>query len=245
MDIKDTDFLNKFMKMADECYRMGWHERNGGNMSYRMTESDVREAAPFFDANNAWKKLDVAVKGLSGEYFLVTGSGKYFKNISADPEDTLCILQISPSGESYCILWGLENGGAPTSELASHLLNHEVKKHVSSGNCRIMYHAHPENVIALSFVLPSDGNVFTRRLWEMMPECPLTFPEGLGYVPFLPAGSIELGRATSEQMKEHNAVVWEHHGLFAAGVSFDETFGLFHTVEKASSILVKVLSMKS
>ena len=30
--------------------------------------------------------------------------------------------------------------------------------------------------------------------------------------------------------------VWALHGLFASGVDFDSTFGLVHTVEKASDI---------
>ena len=243
MKKEDLKFIKDFAEMAYEAYLMGWHERNGGNMSYRMEESEAENASFLYDESASWQKLDVPVPGLANEYFLVTGSGKYFKNIIKDPEDTLSILQISEKGDSFRILWGLCNGGRPTSELASHLLNHEVKKRVTNGRYRIMYHAHPENVIALSFVLPCDEKIFTKKLWEMMPECPLTFPEGLGVVPFMEAGSIELGRATSEKMKDYNAVVWTHHGLFVSGDTFDEAFGLFHTVEKASSILVKVMSM--
>ncbi len=245
MDIKDALFVRNFMKMADDCFRMGWHERNGGNMSYRMSENDILETASLHNKNASWQELGIAVPNLANEYFLVTGSGKYFSNISSDPADTLCILQVSEEGDKYRVLWGLENGGRPTSELPSHLLNHEVKKRVTDGRYRIMYHGHPENIIALSFVLPCDEKIFTQRLHEMMPECRLTFPEGVGVVPEMEAGSIELGEATSKKMEDYNAVIWTHHGLFATGESFDETFGLFHTVEKAASILVKVMSMKN
>ncbi|MBO4373571.1 MAG: rhamnulose-1-phosphate aldolase [Lachnospiraceae bacterium] len=244
MDIEKIRFIKDFADMAYESYLMGWHERNGGNMSYRLKESEESAFSPLFDRDDPWQQLDVSVPGLAGDCFLVTGSGKYFRNVIKDPEDTLCIIRISEDGHSYRILWGLKNGGSPTSELASHLLNHEVKKRVTDGRYRIMYHGHPENVIALSFVLPCDEIGFTKRLHEMMPECRLTFPEGLGVVPELEAGSIELGQATSKKMEDYNAVIWTHHGLFVSGETFDETFGLFHTVEKASSILVKVLSMK-
>ena len=37
--------------------------------------------------------------------------------------------------------------------------------------------------------------------------------------------------------------IWAHHGMFCSGETFDLTFGLMHTVEKAAEILVKVLSM--
>jgi chromosome segregation ATPase len=46
-----------------------------------------------------------------------------------------------------------------------------------------------------------------------------------------------------EKMKKYDVAVWAHHGMFAAGADFDDSFGLMHTVEKAAEILVKVLSM--
>ena len=56
-------------------------------------------------------------------------------------------------GENYRIVWGLVNGGRPTSELPSHLMNLEVKKK-KNPNYRVVYHAHTTNIIALTFVLP-------------------------------------------------------------------------------------------
>ena len=46
-----------------------------------------------------------------------------------------------------------------------------------------------------------------------------------------------------EWEKECDAVIWTHHGLFCSGESFDSTFGLMHTIEKAAEILIKVLSV--
>lgn len=46
-------------------------------------------------------------------------------------------------------------------------------------------------------------------------------------------------------MRQYDAAVWAHHGLFCAGTDFDSTFGLMHTIEKSAEILVKVLSMRS
>ena len=56
-------------------------------------------------------------------------------------------------------------------------------------------------------------------------------------------GGREIGVKTSEIMKEKDIAIWAHHGMFVCGKNFDETFGLMYTVEKASEILVKVLSM--
>jgi hypothetical protein len=41
-------------------------------------------------------------------------------------------------------------------------------------------------------------------------------------------------------MKEYDAVVWAHHGLFTSGPDYDTAFGLMHTVEKAAQVRVLV-----
>ena len=121
---------------------------------------------------------------------MVTGSGKYFRNVILNPEDSICIIEVDESGENYRVLWGLVNGGRPTSELPSHLMNHEVKKAVSGGTHRVIYHAHTTNVIALTFVLPLKDEVFTRELWEMATECPVVFPCGVGVVEWMVPGDV-------------------------------------------------------
>ena len=52
---------------------------------------------------------------------LLEGSGKYFRNVSIKPEDSICMIELDEKGENYRIVWGLVNGGRPTSELPSHL----------------------------------------------------------------------------------------------------------------------------
>jgi len=95
----------------------------------------------------------------------------------------------------------------------------------------------------LTFVLPLKDEVFTRELWEMMPECSVVVPRGMGIVHWMVPGGHGIAVATSELMKKHDVVVWAHHGLFCSGENFDSTFGVMHTVEKSAEILVKVLSM--
>ena len=112
----------------------------------------------------------------------MTGSGKYFRNVILDPAANICIIEVDEKGENFRICWGLKNGGRPTSELPSHLMNHEVKKLATGGKHRVIYHAHPANTIALTFVLPLEDRVFTRELWEMATEGPVVFPDGVGVV---------------------------------------------------------------
>lgn len=244
MKVLNAKFVQGFMRMANDGWEQGWHERNGGNLSYRIKPEEVDLVKENF-VSREWQPIGTTVKTLAGEYFLVTGSGKYFRNVILDPEDSICIIELDERGENYRIVWGLVNGGRPTSELPSHLMNHEVKVIATGGKHRVIYHAHTTNIIALTFVLPLEDRVFTRELWEMATECPVVFPEGVGVVPWMVPGGREIAVATSELMKKYNLAIWAHHGMFASGEDFDLTFGLMHTAEKSAEILVKMLSMQS
>ena len=242
MNVLDAQFVKDYIRMADDGWNQGWHERNGGNLSYRIKPEEVAEVADSLQPRE-WHPIGTSVPKLAGEYFLVTGSGKFFRNVSIKPEDSICIIELDDKGENYRICWGLVNGGRPTSELPSHLMNHEVKMLATGGKHRVIYHAHPANTIALTFVLPLTDEAFTRELWEMATECPVVFPSGIGVVPWMVPGGRDIAVATSELMKKYDVAIWAHHGMFCSGEDFDLTFGLLHTVEKSAEILVKVMSM--
>lgn len=243
MGVLEAKVTQGFIKICTDGWEQGWHERNGGNLSYRMKDEEVEEVKEDFTYDKPWKDIGTSVPNLAGEFFMVTGSGKYFRNVSLDPADSFCILEVDETGEKYRIVWGLTGGGVPTSELPTHLMNHEVKKLQTNGAYRVIYHAHTPNLIALTFVLPPDGIVYTRELWEMMTECPIIFPDGIGFVDWMVPGGREIGVYTSKLMEEYNVVLWGHHGIFAAGEDFDLTFGLMHCVEKSADMLIKVISM--
>ena len=123
------------------------------------------------------------------------------------------------------------------------MMNHEVKKRVTNGRHRVIYHAHTTNIIALTFVLPLKDEIFTRELWESATECPVVFPDGVGVVPWMVPGGREIAVATSRLMEKYDVAIWAHHGMFCSGEDFDLTFGLMHTVEKSAEILLKVLAV--
>ena len=244
MKVIDTAWAQGFIRMCQDGYDLGWHERNGGNLSYRIKQAELDEVREVLQ-EGSWDAIGTSVPELAHEYFLVTGSGKFFRNVPLAPEDNIAIIQIDETGECYRIVWGLAQGGKPTSELPSHLMNHEIKKCVSNNTHRVIYHAHTTNVIALTFVLPLQDEVFTRELWSMATECPVVFPNGIGVVPWMVPGSRDIAVATSELMKVYDVAIWAHHGMFVSGTDFNLTFGLMHTVEKAAEILVKVRSMQT
>ncbi|MGI6020736.1 MAG: rhamnulose-1-phosphate aldolase [Lachnospiraceae bacterium] len=242
MKFLDAEFVKGFIRMCDDGWNQGWHERNGGNLSYRVKPEEVESVREEL-TEGEWKDIGTSVPALANEYFMVTGSGKYFRNVLSNPEDSICMIELDDAGEKYRIVWGLVNGGRPTSELPTHLMNHEVKFNINP-EYRVIYHAHTPNLIALTFVLPLEDKVFTRELWEIMTECPVVYPQGIGVVPWMVCGGREIGVETCRLMEKYDVAVWAHHGLFCAGTDFDITFGLMHTVEKAAEIYVKAASIR-
>jgi rhamnulose-1-phosphate aldolase len=242
MNILNLESTQGFIRMAGDGYALGWHERNGGNLSYRIKPEEVAEAKACFDQSRPFTPIGIRVVNLAGEYFLVTGSGKFMRNIPLAPEENICIIEVDSTGESYRMVWGLTKGGNPTSELPTHLLNHSVKKEITGGEHRVIYHAHTTNLIALTFLLPLEDRVFSRVLWKSMTECPVVFPDGVGVVSWMVPGGREIGVATSELMKQYDIAIWAHHGTFCSGTDFDTTFGLMHAVEKSAEIYLKVVS---
>ena len=243
MGMLDISIVKKYIRMADDGWHQGWHERNGGNLTYRLTDAEVAEITPFLDAEpRPWVAMGVTGENLAGSYFLSTGSGKFFRNVITDPEDSICVVEINDKGDSHRIRWGLVNGGKPTSEFPSHYMNHCVRAKATNGEHRVIYHAHPANIIAMTFVLPLTDRDFSRALWKSATECPVVFPGGVGVVPWMVPGGADIALATCKKMEEFDAAVWAHHGLFASGPDFDITFGLMHTIEKAAEIHNLVMS---
>lgn len=237
MAIEDLEFVQGFTRMCDDGFKQGWHERNGGNLTYLMSEEEVAEARPFFAEPREWVSMGVEDATLAGRYFLSTGSGKYMRNVAGDPAHSIGIVEINEKGSAYRIVWGLLEGAKPTSEFPSHYMNHCVRVQADSTN-RVIYHAHTPGIIEMSSIVPLEDRAFTRILWQMMTECVVVFPAGVGVVPWMVPGGAAIAQATSEIMKKYPAAVWAHHGLFVSGPDFDTAFGLAHTIEKAAELYI-------
>lgn len=233
-NILRAPFLNEFVKLTSNMYRMGWDERNGGNLSYLLTED---EAGEYLDLNRVLRVLPLGFDAapLAGKILLVTGTQKYFKNMEDDPETNTGILRIAADGKTADLLWGYREGGGPTSELPAHLMSHIARLSVDPAN-RVVMHSHPTNLLAMTYVHSLDSAEFTHTLWQMSTECIAVFPEGVEVLPWMMCGTNEIGVATAEKMRASRVVVWAMHGIYGAGKTLDETFGLIETVEKAAQI---------
>ena len=70
------------------------------------------------------------------------------------------------------------------------------------------------------------------------------FPDGVEVLPWMLCGTNEIGEATAECMTRARSVVWGLHGLYGAGKTLDEAFGLVETVEKAATIYMLTAGLK-
>lgn len=239
-NVLTAPFVREMCKTASNMYRLGWDERNGGNISYLLKEEEV---AGYLNLDNVIRtiplmgvnEVDFDASPLEGKIFIVTGTGKYFKNVEDDPETNLGIVRIGKGGKEVELLWGFKDGGRPTSEFPAHMMSHIARLKVDPLN-RVVIHSHPTNTLAMNYVHELDEKKFTHSLWEMCTECIVVFPEGVGVLPWMLCGTTEIGVATAKKMKEFRLVVWAMHGIYGAGKTLDETFGLIETVEKAAQI---------
>ncbi len=233
-DILTAPFVVEMKETTANMYRLGWDERNGGNISYRLKKEEVAE---YLDLNNVIRVIPLGfdASAIKGEIFIVTGTGKYFKNVAKDPANNLGIIRIAENGTDAELLWGYEDGGKFTSELPAHLMSHIARMEIDPEN-RVVMHSHPTNTLAMTYVVPLDARAFTRALWNASTECIVVFPEGVEVLPWMLCGTNTIGEATAEKMKNARVVLWAMHGIYGCGKDLDETFGLVETVEKAANI---------
>ncbi|WP_339321455.1 rhamnulose-1-phosphate aldolase [Paenibacillus sp. FSL W8-0194] len=226
--------VREMAEMAYHMWTLGWDERNGGNISRILEEEEV---ASYLHLGEVGRKIALSFPApeLAGKIFLVTGSGKYFRNIVSDPAGSLGIIRVTADGEHAEVLWGFEGNALPTSELAAHFMSH-IERLRADPEHRVVMHSHATHVIAMTFVHDLDEKKFTKTLWQMCTECIVVFPEGVGVLPWMVPGGTDIGRKTADQMKKKKAVVWPHHGIFGSGSTMDEAFGLIETVEKAAQV---------
>ena len=233
-NILTAPWMVEMIRTAANMYNHGWDERNGGNISYLLDENEVGE---YLNLNHVIRAIPLGfdATAIIGKIFIVTGTGKYFKNVDGDPETNLGIVRIAADGQTAELLWGYKDGGKFTSEFPAHLMSHMARLALDPDN-RVVMHCHPTYTLAMNYVHELDEKKFTHTLWEMCTECIVVFPDGVGVLPWMLCGTNTIGEATAGKMKEFRLVIWGMHGIYGAGKTMDETFGLIETVEKAAQI---------
>ena len=237
-DIFTAPFLTELIRTVTNMYAHGWDERNGGNVSVLLEEAELGE---YLDLTRVHRRIPTgfAAPELEGRCFLVTGTGKYFKNVQYEPCKNLGVVRLADGGRQAELIWGFTDGGRFTSEFPAHMMSHAARLRIDPAH-RVVMHCHPNNLIAMTYVHSLDEREFTRTLWQMETECIMVFPDGVNVLPWMVCGTVEIGEATARKMETARLVVWAQHGIYGAGKDLDETFGLIETAEKAAEIWLKI-----
>ena len=237
-DIMTAPFLTEFIRTVTNMYDHGWDERNGGNVSLLLDEAELSE---YLDLSRVHRMIPTgfAAPELEGKCFLVTGTGKYFKNVQYEPCKNLGIVRLVDAGRNAELLWGFTDGGRFTSEFPAHMMSHVERLKIDPMH-RVVMHCHPANLLAMTFIHSLDEREFTRTLWRMITECMVVFSDGVNVLPWMLCGTNEIGRATADKMKTARLVVWAQHGIYGTGRDLDEAFGLIETAEKAAEVYMKI-----
>jgi len=224
---------DRIAEVAGYLWEKGWAERNGGNISVNLTAC-LTPAEREMEPVQGGLSLREPVVALGGQVFYVTGTGKRMRYVACDPFANGSLIRIAAAGDAYDIL--AEQPIAPTSELPSHLLMHNYLQ-ASGRQIRVVLHTHPTDLIGLTHCRPFlDAEKLTRLLWSMIPECRIVVPRGIGMVGYEIPGSLELAHATIEQLKRHDIIFWERHGVLAVGDDLIDCFDAIDTLSKSAQI---------
>lgn len=236
--IEQERFFLDYLSILSEMYKKGWDERNGGNVSYLLNKEEEKKIAEFETLRTIPLPLE-ADEVLRDRAMLVTGTGKYFRNCERYPSENVGLIRISSNGKEAELLYGFDGNASFTSEIFAHLLCHATRLKMDPLH-QVVIHTHPTNFIALNHLREPDEKKWSLELWRAMTECIVVFPEGVGMLPWMVCGNLDIGVATAKKMEEFRFVGWYLHGAYCAGRTLDEAFGLIETVEKAAEIVLKV-----
>jgi len=190
--------------------------------------NEIKEVASFID-NKGWAERNAGNLSFRLDFevdfnLIISKSGSRARELSKNPQANCCeIKHLQPHSEN------------PSSELPTHLLVHSLNRH----GIRAIVHTHPTHLIAFSHKYHDySKEKINTMLNSIMPEVSMFIPNGIGVVELLPPGSNELAKATLEEFKQHNIVIWKKHGCIAISETIWGAVEMIDIVDKASYICI-------
>lgn len=228
--------IQQVAEVAGYLWQKGWAERNGGNITVNITE-ELDAATKNLPAIAGPFAIGVTLPYLKGCFFYAKGTGKRMRDLAREPMRNGAIIRICDDCAHYEII--ADEFVMPTSELPSHLSVHNYL--IAKGSpYKASLHTHPIELVALTHSQKwMEKDVATRVLWSMIPETKAFCPRGLGMVPYMLPGSVELADATIKTIDDdYDVVMWEKHGVFAVDVDIMSAFDQVDVLNKAALIYI-------
>ena len=73
MGILDVKIVQDYIRMCTDGWEQGWHERNGGNLTYRMQPEEVEQCRLYFRTAGEWAVSYTHLAESCGEYGVDVG----------------------------------------------------------------------------------------------------------------------------------------------------------------------------
>lgn len=237
------NLFSMFVHCCEVGGKHGWHERSGGSMSVVLDAETLTHIEYGLDFSKPFVPLEKKTEKMGREFLLVTGSEYMLEDAPRYPEDLCGVVQIGPDGDSYRTVMGFESGISPTADLNMHLLIHNELYHKNGKKRSVVYHCHPSNLTALSYLLPLEEESFTKTLWRSSVQCREAMPRGIGIIDHLETDRIRIGENCAKLLKKRDAVLLAFHGLILQGDSLMGIVGEAESIEKAADIRMKLLQV--
>lgn len=228
-------------EVAGYLWQKGWAERNGGNITINVTEfaDDEMRAMP---AISPATPIGAVLPNLKGCFFYCKGTNRRMRDLARWPMQNGSVIRITDDCAHYEII--ADENVKPTSELPSHLSVHNYL--IGKGSpYKASVHTHPIELVALTHGRQWLGkDVATNVLWSMIPETKAFCPRGLGMVPYMLPGSVELAEATIRTIDDnYDVVMWEKHGVFAVDTDVIAAFDQIDVLNKSAQIYISAKNM--
>lgn len=234
---KVQELILEVAELAQYLWNYGWAERNAGNISVNINEICDADDVDFGD--HPVYSLAEPFPELANCLFFVTGTGKRMRDLAREPLKNAALIKLSEQGDKYAIITQKKKNRynfRPTSELPTHLSIHQMIARRGSDE-KVIIHTHPNELVALTHSpLFKSAEALNTLLWGMHPEAFVFVPKGIGFVPYIVPGSQDIAKATVEQLKDHNVVMWEKHGIFSIGPEVFDTFDVIDILAKSARI---------
>ena len=239
------DYINELCHVTYDMWNKGWDEYNGGNVSYRLTEDEVKNLAIdlentpylFYPDNRIETEVLEVPKHIQGEYILITASGSHFRTLCLQPNVDTGIIKLTAKG--YQVVAGFVTGKHPTSEIFMHVLAHAARVKVDP-NHRVVIHNHATNIAVYSLLDEVTSESLTLDLWSVLTESIVVFHDGIAVLPWEVPGTQLIGVDTARELETHRLVVWAKHGVLSTGTDYQDCFGLIETADKAAHIALEL-----
>lgn len=239
-------YIDEMVQTTYDMWSKGWDEYNGGNISYRLTESEIDHLTDdLCDTDYLLYEKPIVVEQLlevpiefQGQYLLITASGSHFRYLKEQPAVDTGIVRIIETG--YEIVAGFITGKRPTSEIFMHILSHAARYKISKDH-RVVIHNHATNLVIYSLIDDVTSESLTYDLWSVLTESIVVFPDGIEVLPWDVPGTEQIGIDTAKLLENCRIVVWGKHGVLSTGTNYEDCFGLIETANKAAGIALDVL----